>query len=198
MDYINAWKEVMLRPSDFYRRMPKTGGYAEPLIFAAISFIIYGLLTALLAALFGRGMYMGGMYDGMYGGMYNGMYGTGEFSLFAILMIVIVTPIAGIISLLIEAVIFYILFKIVGGAGNYEGTLRLLSYATAVLLLSWIPFIGWFMGLYGIYLYIVGGTYVHNISMIRSAIAVLLPTILVLILMILVMAGIFVFSRGFF
>lgn len=184
MDYIEIWKEVILRPSDFYRKMPKTGGYTDPLTFAAISFIIYGLLTAL----FNREMYMSGMY---------GMYGIREFSFFMVLMIVIMAPIAGIISLLIEAVVFYILFKIVGGAGSYEGTLRLLSYATAVLLLSWIPFIGWLMGLYGIYLYIVGGTFVHNISMGRSAIAVFLPTILVFLLII-ILAGLFVFSLGFF
>ena len=45
MDYIGTWKEVMQRPSDFYRRMPETGGYADPLTFAAISLIIYALLT---------------------------------------------------------------------------------------------------------------------------------------------------------
>lgn len=104
MDYINTWKEVMLRPSDFYRSMPKTGGYADPLIFAAISFIIYGLLAALIAGIFGRGMYMGGMYggtyEGMYGGTYEGMYGgVREFSLFTILTTVIILPIAGIVSL---------------------------------------------------------------------------------------------------
>ena len=39
MDYIKTWKEVILRPKDFYRRMPTTGEYANPLAFAAISFI---------------------------------------------------------------------------------------------------------------------------------------------------------------
>jgi len=195
MNYINTWKEVMLRPSDFYRSMPKVGGYADPLIFAAISFIIYGLLTALLAGLFGRGMYMGGMYDGMYGGMYNG---AGEFSLFTILTTVIVLPVAGIISLFIEAAILYIIYKVLGGKGSYEGTMRFVSYATAVLVVSWIPLVGWIAGLYGIYLYIVGGMHVHNVSMGKSAIAILLPTILVFILMALVMAGLFAFSRFFF
>ncbi len=73
MDYIETWKEVIQRPSNFYRKMPTAGGYAEPLTFAAISYFIYGLLTAL----FNRGM-MGGMsgYGGMYGyGMGSGGYG---------------------------------------------------------------------------------------------------------------------------
>jgi hypothetical protein len=46
MDYIETWKEVIQSPSDFYRRMSTTGGYADPLTFAAISFAISGILTA--------------------------------------------------------------------------------------------------------------------------------------------------------
>lgn len=39
-NYFKTCKEVILSPSDFYRRMPTTGGYADPLTFAAISLII--------------------------------------------------------------------------------------------------------------------------------------------------------------
>ncbi|HII91125.1 MAG TPA: hypothetical protein HA262_02880 [Methanosarcina sp.] len=193
MGYIETWKEVMQRPSDFYRGMPKTGGYTDPLTFAAISFIIYALLAALLTVLFGSGTHMGGMYDGMY----EGMYGR-ELGFFAILMTVIITPIAGIISLFIEAAILYIIYKILGGVGSYEGTVRFISYATAVMVLSWIPIIGWIAGIYEIYLYIVGGMYVHGVSMARSAIAVLLPTLLVILLIAIVMAWLFAFSGLFF
>jgi hypothetical protein len=192
MGYIETWKEIIQRPSDFFREMPKTGGYADPLTFAAISFVIYALLIAILTAIFGRGMYM----DGMYGGMYNGMHGgAGGFGFFAILMTMIITPIAGIIYLFIEAAIFFIIYKLLGGRGSYEGTVRFISYATAVLLLSWIPVINWIIGIYGIYLYIVGGMYVHNVSMARSAIAVLLPTLLVILLMAIVMASL-LFYKG--
>jgi len=194
MGYIETWKEVMQSPSDFYRDMPKTGGYTDPLTFAAISFIIYAFLAALLTVLFG---------PGMYGGMYEGMYGSARgLGFFAILMTVIITPIAGIISLFIEAAILYIIYKILGGTGSYEGTVRFISYATAVLVLSWIPIVGWIVGIYGIYLYIVGGMYVHDISMARSVIAVLLPTLLIILLMAIFMAWIFAFSGlslfGFF
>lgn len=194
MDYIETWKEVMQSPSDFYREMPKTGGYADPLTFAAISFIIYALLTALLTVLFGHAMYMGGMYGGMYDGMYGGARG---FGFFAILMTVIFTPIAGIISLFIEAAILYIIYKILGGTGSYEGTVRFICYATAVLVLSWIPFLGWIIGIYGIYLYIVGGMYVHDVSMTRSVIAVLLPVLLVFLFMAIIIAGLFALSGLF-
>jgi hypothetical protein len=168
MDYIENWKEVIQRPSDFYKRMPMTGGYADPLIFAAISYIIYGLF----AALFNAGMSIGSMY---------GMYGK-ESSLSMVVVSVILEPVVGIISIFIEATILYIVYRILGGMGSYEGTVRFISYATAVMVFSWVPFIGLIVLIYEVYLYIVGGMFVHNVSMGRSAVAVLLPIILIFIL----------------
>jgi hypothetical protein len=187
MDYIEIWKEVMQRPSDFYRKMPTIGGYVDPLTFAAISYIIYGLL----AALFNRGM-MGGMYG-------YGMMGGGGFSLSNALMAAIMISIVGIVSIFIGAAIIHIIYKLLGGTGTYEGTVRFVSYATAVLVVSWIPIIGWIIGLYGIYLYIVGGMFVHNVSMGKSAVAIFLPTILAFLLamIIAVIAGSLAFSMIF-
>lgn len=45
MDYIKIWKEVMLKPAEFFMEMPTTGGYVDPLTFAAISYIISWLLS---------------------------------------------------------------------------------------------------------------------------------------------------------
>ena len=167
----------MQRPSDFYKRMPTTGGYADPLTFAAISYIIYGLLTALI----NRGMSMGSMF------------GAKGFSFSMVLVSVIATPIIGIISLFIGGAILYIVYKLLGGTGSYEGTVRFIAYSTAVMAISWIPIIGLIASIYGIYLYIVGGSFVHNVSMGKSAIAVLLPTILI-ILLAMVIAGLAVLS----
>ena len=177
MDYIETWKEVIQKPSDFYRKMPTTGGYADPLTFAAISYIIYGLLS---------GLFSRGMMRGMYG--YSGIT---EFSFSTAIMTAIMAPIVGIISIFIGAAILYVIYKVLGGSGTYEGTVRFISYATAVMTVSWIPLIGWIFGFYGIYLYIVGGMVVHDVSMVKSAIAVLLPTVVIILLVIImvVLAG---------
>jgi hypothetical protein len=166
MDYIETWKEVIQSPSDFFRRMPTTGGYADPLTFAAISFAISGILSALLS--FG----ISGIF---------GMHGR-EFSFLTLIGLVVATPILGIIGLLIGAAIFYIIYKVLGGTGSYEGTVRFISYTTAVQVLSWIPLIGLIVWIYELYLNIVGGSFVHKVSMGKSAIAILLPSILILIL----------------
>jgi len=181
MDYIETWKEVIQRPSEFYRKMPTTGGYAVPLTFVAISYIIYGLLS---------GLFSRGMMRGMYG--YSGIT---EFSFSTAIMTAIMAPIVGIISIFIGAAILYVIYKVLGGSGTYEGTVRFISYATAVITVSWIPLIGWIFGFYGIYLYIVGGMVVHDVSMVKSAIAVLLPTFVVILLA--VIAAMFVVSSVF-
>jgi hypothetical protein len=166
MNYIETWKEVIQRPSDFYGRMPTTGGYADPLTFAAVSYIIYGILSAII----------------------SGMFGARGFGFSFVLATAIGTPIFGIIFLFIVAAISNFIYNMLGGTGSYEGTLRFMSYASAPMVLSWIPLLGLIAGIYGLYLNIVGGTYVHNVSMGKSAIAVLLPAILIVIVFI-VIAG---------
>jgi len=175
MNFIETCKEVILKPSDFYRKMPTIGGYTDPLTFAAISFLIYGVISTLTGVLLSRVGYM----NGMYGGMLGEIYGVGEFSSSMIILYVIIVPILGIVILLIDAAILNIIYKVLGGTGNYEGTLRFTSYANAVNIITWIPIIGWIFSLYSLYLYIVGGSIVHNISMWKSAVAILLDMILI-------------------
>ena len=106
---------------------------------------------------------------------------------------IVAMPIFGIIGLFISGLILYICFKIIGGSGSYEGTVRIVSYASAVNAVSWIPIIGQIIGLYVIYLGIVGGTFVHNITTVRSVIAVFIPIIVLVIIAILISATIIAF-----
>jgi hypothetical protein len=103
---------------------------------------------------------------------------------------VIIAPAFGIIGIFIGGLILHICFKIVGGSGSYEGTVRALSYASAISAVSWIPIVGWIIGLYAIYLNIVGGTFVHDLTMEKSAIAVFIPIIILAILGILMFAAV--------
>ena len=184
MDYFKTWKEVMLRPSDFYREMPTTGGYREPLTFAAINYIISGLLTVIFISW----LQIGDIYG------VGDIYGN-NFSMR--LASVIMTPIAGIIYIIIMGAIFYFSYKVLGGTGTYEGTVRFMFYASAIVVISWIPLLDLVALIYGIYLYIVGGKFVHNVSTGKSILAILLPYILVILLAIILTAVIafFVFSH---
>ena len=151
MDYIKTWKEVMLRPSDFYRRMQTTEEYTDPLTFVAISFIINALLVALVRPTMLT-------LVGMHVPRIN----------FPIFSTVIISPIGGIVCVFILALIFNLLYKALGGTGSYEGTVRFISYASAPVVFTWIPILGLIIGIYQLYLYIVGGMIVHNVSMKKS------------------------------
>lgn len=178
MNYIETCKEVMQRPSDFYRKMPTTGGYADPLTFAAISFFICGLLNALTGILLSRAGYV----DGIYGIMLGGTYGVGEFSSSTIILYVIITSILGIIFLLIEAAILNIIYESFGGTGSYEGTVRFISYASAANIFAWIPIFTWIFSIYMLYLSIVGGMIVHKVSMWKSLLSTLLDLLVIVLL----------------
>ena len=96
--------------------------------------------------------------------------------------LIIIMPIMGIIGIFIGGLFLHIFFKVVGGKGTYEGTVRLLAYASATMALSWIPLVGILANLYMIYMEVMGGTKIHKISTLSSLIAVLvLPLRLVIV-----------------
>ncbi|MEA3325656.1 MAG: YIP1 family protein [Euryarchaeota archaeon] len=167
-EFIGTWKKVITTPGDFFKEMPTSGGYEEPLKFAVVNYLISGIGIALIT----------------FGSMF---------------VAVIAAPIFGIIMLFIFGLMFHICFKIVGGSGSYEGTVRIMAYASAVEAISWIPIIGWIIGLYAIYLGIVGGTFVHNITTLRSAIAIFIPIVVlttIAVLLIVVLGAAFLAALG--
>ncbi len=46
--WIRCWKEVVLRPRQFFDIMPTDGGYRNPLFFALICWVIGGILSAVV------------------------------------------------------------------------------------------------------------------------------------------------------
>ena len=166
MNYIETCKEVILRPSDFYRRMPTTGKYSEPVIFAVISLIISLLSNAIVS----YGMFIFGIHSSIltFGSIPFSKF---DFSIFSYVIELFFITIAGIF---IGSLIFNLLYKTLGGTGSYEGTVRFLSYGYAINLISWIPLLNLIAIIYALYTVIVGGSFVHNVSMGRSAVIVVL------------------------
>ena len=138
MDYIETWKEVMKSPSDFYREMPKTGGYFHPIVFATANLAIM-LSCALL----------------IYPLVYPEIGNTTKLTYMEMPLVAIFILVLFIIVLLMNAAILNITYKMLGGKGSYEGTVGVVCYATAAFVLGWIPLIGGIFGLYQTYLYIV-------------------------------------------
>jgi hypothetical protein len=60
--------------------------------------------------------------------------------------------------------------------------LRVLAYSAVTSLVSWVPFIGGILSLYGIYLGIVGIREVHNTTTGKAAVVVLITAVILLFL----------------
>jgi len=181
MNYFKTCKEVILRPSDFFRRMPKTGGYREPLRFAVIS----TTLGLLLSVIVNYGLLQSGtdsknlLEIGM-------LFSIEDFSDYTLLIDMIAIICIGIFIIFLNALILNFLYKRFGGTGNYEGLVRVLSYSCALNLLTWVPILNIIIIFYEVYLCGVGGAFVQNVSKKRSIMVVILSYLLFLVLFLLI------------
>jgi hypothetical protein len=104
-----------------------------------------------------------------------------------------------VIGLFIFSGILHLLVMLIVGSRNsgFEATFRVVAYSAVTSLVSWIPFIGWILSLYGIYLGIVGVREVHNTTTGKAALVVLIPAAVVFLLVVLVLgtAAFLIFSQ---
>ena len=155
--------------------MPKEGGFAEPVTFAFINYMILGIGLFILST-------VGNIILLIIGTDTNSVLFTIIFYFF---ICIIFIHFFIFICLFISGAIYQFLFKYLDGTGTYESTVRIVSYSNAVVLVVRIPILGWLFTLYQIYLIIIGGTFVHGLTTSRSSIAVLIPMIIIPLVMML-------------
>ncbi len=136
--------KVVTRAVDFYRGMPKTGGYTEPLIFVVVMAVATGVLLTVFS-LFGAGR-MGAMAVGWAS--------------------VIVMPIVAVVGSFVGAAIMFVIWKLMGSNESYETTYRCVAYATAIYpitaFLSLVPYLGTLIAVaWLVYLMVIASTEVH-------------------------------------
>ena len=174
--FIDTVRRVVLQPVSFFASLPRSRNLVNPLVFALICIEIYTILGGLL------GLVRVGTNRGL-----------GSF-----IASIIAAPIGGAIGLFILAAILHLLVRLVVGAGNsgFEATFRVAAYAAVVNLVSWIPLVGWLLGLYGIYLSVVGIREMHGTTTGKAALVVLIPAgVILLVLVGLLAAGAVFLSR---
>lgn len=140
---------VITKPAEFFREMPKTGGFLEPLVFAVIMGFIAGIIQAILSFI-GLGPGVG------YGG---GMSG---------LSMIIFMPIATAIGSFIGGAILFIIWKLMGSQEDYETAYRCGAYLMALspitAIIGTVPYAG---GLINVFIYVfylvTASVHVHNI-----------------------------------
>ena len=141
---------VVTKPADFFRGMPKTGGFWEPFVFAVVMGLVSGIIRAVFSLI--------GLGPG----------GAGPGGMMAGLSAIIIMPIAVAIVSFIGAAILFVIWKLMGSQENYEVAYRSGAYLMALspitAIISVVPYAGGVlsMALYVLYL-VMASVYVHQI-----------------------------------
>lgn len=147
-DYVtsafDAAVRVITRPADFYRDMPRSGGFVDPLIFLVLIGFAVGIIQACFSLM--------------------GM-GPGAFGLASIIAVPVVTAIFGFVG----AAVAFVIWKLMGSNQSYEVAYRCTAYAAAIspltTLVQPVPYLGALVGIiWGLYLMVVASTEVHGIE----------------------------------
>jgi hypothetical protein len=187
--FADAVRRIVLQPVGFFAGLPRRGSLLNPLVFA--------LICTEIAAIFGGILSLarvGGAFVTGYGFEVPENQGVGEF-----IGNVVFAPIGGAIGVFLVAGIAHLLVRLVVGATNagFGATFRVAAYTSVTSLVSWIPFVGGLLALYGIYLAMVGIREMHGTTTGKALVVVLLPVIVIVVLALLglLVAGAIFFSR---
>ncbi len=139
--------KVVTNPVGFYRDMPRSGGFIEPLVFLVVMAVFAGVLTAVLSLV---GFGMAGM-------------------MFAGFAAIIIFPIMVVIVSFIGALIFYLIWLVMGSKESYETAYRCIAYISAIypitVILGVVPYLGGILGTaWAFYLIITASIQVHKIK----------------------------------
>lgn len=161
---INNATRVIKDPSGFYREMPTSGGYFEPLVFMVIMAAVMGAIMTIAAVL-----------------------GFGAQALVPGIGALIFIPIfIGIFSF-VGAAVMFVIWKLMGTERNYQTAYRCVAYSGAVLpilgVVNLVPYLGSILGVaWGMYLMAIASIEVHRLKR-ETAYAVCAALGLVLIFM---------------
>lgn len=144
---ITTMRKVIFNPAGFFRKMPRSGGFIEPIIFVASMSFIVGVINLILWTLdLGFATSFG-----------------------AALLYVVITPVFAVIFGFVGAAILFVIWKIMGSQESYETAYRCGAYAAAITpvttVVGVIPYLGSVIGLVWMaYIIISASIEVHGIK----------------------------------
>lgn len=157
--YIQTATNSLVSPVGFFRRLPVSDGYKNPILFAVMSTAFSVPLGMTLLALFGKGPYSPGII-GLLFGFVCALFGAA-----------IATPI---ILFLWSGLVHGALYLIGGATSGFQATFRVVSYSSVTQLFNAIPYLGTVASLYGLVLTAIGLRETHETSTGKGAAAVLI------------------------
>jgi hypothetical protein len=166
-------RDTLFRPSEFFRKMPVTGGLTDPLLYA----LIVGMI-GLMFSYFWQVLLQGAIQDAVLPGMKTvagqhllrgiGMAALAFFSPFLIILWLFVW--SGFLHLF--------LMMVKGARSGFEATFRVAAYGASTNLFLIIPFCGSiFAGIWAIVITIIGLREAHETTGGKAAFAVFFPLV---------------------
>jgi len=182
--FVNTVRRVLFEPTGFFRALPPRGAARGPFVFALVCGLISFPLALLVASVdpqAGNGPGSERLFSGVLSVLSE--LGQPEIAL-GLLFLVILVPLGALASTILGLYItagiqhlLVLLFVRPNDAG-FETTFRIVAYASATLLLSWIPVVGLVVTLYGLYLTFVGIREKYETTNGRALAAISLPVAL--------------------
>lgn len=144
---LNTMKAVTINPAGFFRTMPRSGGFTDPIIFIAGIGIIVGLINLILSVV---------------GFGFAGSFGMA-------LLFVILTPVFAVIFGFVGAAIMFVIWKIMGSQESFESAYRCCAYASGITpvttIIGIVPYLGTILGMVWMtYLVVCASIEVHSIK----------------------------------
>lgn len=175
--FLRAVREVLFDPVGFFRRLTPRGRSLNPVVFALICALVSAPL-AILAASFDPLVEEGApsMLDPLIA-LVAQPGGSVVAVIVLVLTMLILVPALALLILYIGAAIYHLLVRIFVRPANtdFQATLRVVAYTSAIDLLTWIPVVGILASLYGLYLAFVGIREMHETTTGRALAVVSLP-----------------------
>ena len=146
-DILEKARTVLTAPADFYRQMPKSGGFLDPILFLIVMAVV-GAIILVFCGFVGLGP--------------MGALGVGIGSM-------LFMPIMAIIGSFIGGAIMFVIWKLMGTQENFETAYRCIAYASAIYpvtaLFGLIPYLGSIVGIaWGFYLMFIATKEVHHLN----------------------------------
>jgi hypothetical protein len=176
---VETTQQVLLRPTEFFSRMPVAGGIGSPLLYA----VILGYLGLVAATLYNLvfSSIMGSSFRN-FGGRYADLerfQDLLEGGVGATIQLV-TGPLWIVVGAFVGAGILHLLLLVLGAANrDFEATFRVVCYSHAINIINLVPFCGSILALVAwIVIATIGLKEVHHTSTAQALAAVLLPLLL--------------------
>jgi hypothetical protein len=146
-DILEKARTVLTTPGAFYRQMPKSGGFLEPMLFMIVMAIVGVIIFIAL-----------------------GFLGLGTLSALGVgIGSMIFMPIMAVVGSFIGAGIMFVIWKLMGTQEPFEVAYRCVAYASAIYpitaLIGLLPYLGSIAGIaWGMYLMFIATKEVHQLN----------------------------------